>query len=105
LSNGKRGTVFFAAHHANLYRTMAYQKIEQYIPSKENVIDNFLRTEYDLLEIERLYTDMVLHYILPTNDWNLGSRRTTEVLENSVIIQDLIRGLIRAEGLKIDNQK
>jgi hypothetical protein len=74
-----------------------FQDPQKYIRTKEQVVENFLGTEYDLLEIERLFNDMVKHYVHPHNDWNLSPYRIAEVFENSEVIEDLIRGLIRAQ--------
>jgi hypothetical protein len=81
-----------------------FQDPQKYVRTKEQVVENFLSTECNLLEIERLFNDMVKRYVHPDNDWNLSPFRIAEVFENSEVIEDLIRGLIRAhQHLPKDN--
>jgi hypothetical protein len=73
LSNGKRGTVFLQRQTFTYTNTM--QNFAASLPlvkTPEELIQNYLDSEIDPLAIERLLTDTTMHYILPTNDWNLS---------------------------------
>ena len=61
--------------------------------TSEELIQNFLDAEYDLAEMEQLFTDMMLRYIYPTEDWNPGPRVTRDVLDRGEIFLDLLRGI------------
>jgi hypothetical protein len=61
--------------------------------TSEELIQNFIDAEYDLAEMESFFTELVLHFIYPTDDWKLGPRRTMEVLDKSYIFLDLLRGI------------
>ncbi len=67
------------------------------VKTPQELIQNYLDSEIDPLAIERLLTDMTMHYIRPTNDWNLSPDNIYKVLEYTGFIMDLLRGIFPNE--------
>ena len=57
----------------------------------EQIVEYFKDFAENTIEIERLYTDMVLHYIRPAENWNLSPKDIAWVIEQGEMVTDLLR--------------
>lgn len=57
----------------------------------EQIVEFFKDFAVETIAIERFYTDLVLHYIRSTENWNLSPRNIAWVIEQGEMVTDLIR--------------
>lgn len=85
-------------HRLLLHATFNFINMRQYenVPCRltaQKVIQNFLDHETEPIDIERLCNDMLIHYLRPTNDWNLAREHRKLAIENAEILLELLRGI------------
>jgi hypothetical protein len=61
----------------------------------EELLQHFTSTGYDIAELEHFFVDLVLHYLYPTDDWEVTPRRTRETLDKACVFLDLLKGVGR----------
>jgi hypothetical protein len=93
LSNGKRGTVFCSATPLYTGTMQHFHLTRPLVQTPEELIQNYLECEIDPLAIERLFTDMVLHYIRPSTDWNPSPEDVYRVIEYPGFVLELLRAI------------
>jgi hypothetical protein len=59
----------------------------------EELLQHFTSTGYDVAELEHFFIDLLLHYLYPTDEWEVTPRRTRETLDKACIFLDLLKGM------------
>jgi hypothetical protein len=57
----------------------------------ENLIAKYVNRDVDLIEVERMYNDMVLRYFHPADGWNPNEKLRSDALYSAEIITTLLR--------------
>ncbi|TLV00488.1 hypothetical protein [Dyadobacter luticola] len=59
----------------------------------EALLVNYINRDVDLIEVERMHNDMVLHYFRPADGWNPSYEHKLEAFYNAEIVTRLLREL------------
>jgi hypothetical protein len=59
----------------------------------EELLSKYVNRDVDLIEVERMYTDMILHYFHPANGWNPSYQHKLDILYSADVITRLLRDL------------
>jgi hypothetical protein len=59
----------------------------------EELLQQFSSSGYNVAELEHFFIDLLLHYLYPTDEWDVTSCRTRETLDKAYIFLDLLKGM------------
>lgn len=55
------------------------------------LLKGFLNDDVDLVELEHVLNDMLLHYLRPAHEWNISREHALYAIDNSEILMRLLR--------------
>ena len=55
------------------------------------LLKDFLNEDVDLVELEHVLNDMLIHYLRPAHEWNISREHALYAIDNSEILMRLLR--------------
>jgi hypothetical protein len=55
------------------------------------LLKDFLNDDVDIVELEHVLNDMLIHYLRPAHEWNISREHALYAIDNSEILTRLLR--------------
>ena len=55
------------------------------------LLKDFLNEDVDLVELEHVLNDMLIHYLRPAHEWNISREHALYAIDNSEVLMRLLR--------------
>lgn len=55
------------------------------------LLKDFLNDDVDLVELEHVLNDMLLHYLRPAQEWNISREHAAYAIDHSEVLMRLLR--------------
>lgn len=83
-----RSLLHFIINLANMHADFHQQRRNS---AAFRLLKDFVNDDVDLVELEHVLNDMLLHYLRPAHEWNISREHALHAIDHSEILMRLLR--------------